>query len=94
VILHQEEKKVAELLIEEKYSEISCSDIANVLPKLIKCTNFEDGHFTHIRNYLRMEKEKLPGLMNTMILNLPYFREYDKDSVVSKFCEISDNSLK
>ena len=94
VILHQEEKRVAELLIEERFSEVSCSDIANVLPKLIKCTNFEDGHFAHIRSYLRTEKEKLPNLINTMILNLPYFREHDKESTMTKFCEISDNSLR
>jgi hypothetical protein len=27
-----------------------------VIPKLIKCANFEDGHFAHLRNYLRTEK--------------------------------------
>ncbi len=49
IILHKDEENLLHLLLEEKYQLLTCSDIATILPKLIKCSNFEDGHFMHIR---------------------------------------------
>ena len=53
IILREDEKAIVEKLVEEDYNSLSCSDIAIIVPKLIKCTNYEDGHFGHLRNYLQ-----------------------------------------
>lgn len=59
------------LLTDEEYSSLKCADVASILPKIIKSTDFEDGHFTHLRNYLLAEKEKVVGFLNKSLLNLP-----------------------
>ena len=58
----------------KRYSELTCSDIARIVPKMIKCASFEEKQFNHMRDFLISSKENLPKTMNSIILNLPYFR--------------------
>lgn len=53
---------------------LKCSSIARVVPKMLKCTSLEDQQFNHIKDFLYSEREILPKTVNSMILNLPYFR--------------------
>ena len=81
IILNENEKKIANNLLNEKYHNVNCSEIAMILPKLIKCTNFEDGHFVHIRNYLLHEKIKntyiiLFNYIESTIFQISGFRQY------------------
>lgn len=94
IILREDEIAVVQKLINEEYNEITCADIAIIVPKLIKCTNYEDGHFAHIRGYLKNEKEKLPALFDEIILNLPYFRESIKRSKEKETVDISSDLLR
>lgn len=59
------------------------------MPKLIKSTDFEDGHFTHLRNYLIAEKEKVQSVLNSVLLNLPEFRWKSADENTYLFYEIA-----
>ena len=58
--------------------------MAVILPKLKKCANFEDGHFVHLQDFISMEKENIHKIFNSTILNLPYFREYERKKLVKK----------
>jgi hypothetical protein len=51
--------------------------VAVIIPKLIKSYDYEDGHFTHLRNYLIAEKEKVATNLGLSLLNLPEFRWKD-----------------
>lgn len=73
---------------------MTCTEVAIIIPKLIKYTNFEDGHFEHLREYLKNEKEKVPSLMDSIILNLPYFRENSVKKKQNEFVEISSEWLR
>lgn len=53
---------------------MTCEEVALIVPKLIKSADFEDGHFTHLRNYLIAEKSKVQSMLNMSMLNLPEFR--------------------
>jgi hypothetical protein len=64
-------------LVEENYEEFTCEQIAVIIPKLIKSYDYEDGHFTHLRNYLIAEKEKVATNLSLSLLNLPEFRWKD-----------------
>jgi len=59
------------MLISEDYDKFTCEQVAIILPKLIKSTDYEDGHFNHLRNYLIAEKEKVTSILNSVLLNLP-----------------------
>jgi translation initiation factor 2B subunit (eIF-2B alpha/beta/delta family) len=74
LIFHEDDRRLIEMLKNEEYENFTCEEIAIIIPKLIKTTDFEDGHFTHLRNYLISEKEKVQGQLNAMLLNLPEFR--------------------
>lgn len=94
IIFSTDEKVMVEKLVNEEYNELTCSNIAIILPKLIKCANYEDGHFGHLRNYLKNEKEKVPKLFDEIILNLPYFRENIAANKEKEFVEISSEWLR
>jgi hypothetical protein len=34
------ERKFVDLLVMKRYSELSCADVARVIPKMIKCASF------------------------------------------------------
>lgn len=59
LIFHEDDKILIDKLKNEEYENMKCEEIAVIVPKLIKSTNFEDGHFIHLRNYLIAEKEKV-----------------------------------
>lgn len=48
--------------------------MAIILPKLKKCAHFEDGHFTHLQDFIAAEKLNIEKIFNSTLLNLPYFR--------------------
>ena len=81
------------MLVMKKYSTLKCADIARVVPKMIKCSSFEDKQFNHIKDFLYSERDHIPKTVNSMILNLPYFREDQTIVTVEKFTEISDELL-
>lgn len=56
LIFHEDDRRLIEMLKNEEYENFTCEQIAIILPKLIKTTDYEDGHFTHLRNYLISEK--------------------------------------
>jgi hypothetical protein len=64
--------------------------VALIIPKLIKSTDFEDGHFTHLRNYLISEKEKVQNMLNSVLLNLPEFRWKRQEDNAYVFHEIAE----
>lgn len=94
LIFHEDEQKLIRRLIDEEYQDFTCEEIAIILPKLIKSTDFEDGHFTHLRNYLIAEKEKVASVLNNVLLNLPEFRWKDPNENAYKFYEIYEETLK
>ena len=53
IVFHSDEKRIALLLINEKYQQLKCAEIATIIPKIEKIIDQENGHFLHIRNYLR-----------------------------------------
>lgn len=53
---------------------MTCSDIARIIPKMQKSASFEEKQFNHLKDYVFSEKEKIPKIINSIILNLPYFR--------------------
>jgi hypothetical protein len=67
--------------------------VATVIPKMLKCASFEEKQFNHLKDFLLSEREALNKTVNTLVLNLPYFR--DDQSVVSleKFTVISEERL-
>jgi hypothetical protein len=77
LIFQEDDRKLIELLVEEEYGQFTCEQVAVIIPKLIKSYDYEDGHFTHLRNYLLAEKEKLATNLNITLLNLPEFRWKD-----------------
>jgi hypothetical protein len=87
------ERKLAETLVSKKYNTLKCAEVARVMPKMIKCASFEDKQFNHIKDFLHAERENLPKTVNSMILNLPYFREDQTIVAVEKFTELSDEKL-
>ncbi len=91
--MHEQEKTLLTMLIEERYQELTCQDIARLVPKLEKCANLEDSVYVHIRNYVRAEKDKITDVLNSVVLNLPYFRMHDRDSQANKYIELSEESL-
>ena len=67
--------------------------MARVIPKMIKCSSFEDKQFNHIKDFLSFEREHLPKTVNSMVLNLPYFRADQTIVAVDKFTELADELL-
>jgi len=72
--MDNESREIAENLVRKRYNVLKCSSIARVVPKMLKCTSLEDQQFNHIKDFLYSEREILPKTVNSMILNLPYFR--------------------
>ena len=64
--------------------------MALIIPKLVKSTEFEDGHFMHLRNYLIAEKDKVQALLNSMLLNLPEFRWKNEEENAYVFHDIGE----
>ncbi len=40
-LLNEHERKLAELIVSKRYSELVCEDVARIIPKMIKCASFE-----------------------------------------------------
>lgn len=80
--------------MEEDYEEFTCEQIAIIIPKLIKSYDYEDGHFTHLRNYLIAEKEKVVSNLNMSLLNMPEFRWKNPTENAYRFYEIYEETLK
>lgn len=83
------ERELAEKLVSKGYNKLTCSDVALVVPKMIKCSSFEEKQFNHLKDFLYSEKENIAKTVNSMILNLPYFREDQTIVTAEKFTEIS-----
>lgn len=94
IIFLEDEQRLIQKLIDEEYEDFTCEQIAIIIPKLIKSIDFEDGHFTHLRNYLISEKEKVSSMLNSVMLNLPEFRWKNPEENVYKFYEIGEESLR
>ncbi len=74
----------------KRYSDLSCADVARVIPKMVKCASFEEKQFHHLRDFLLAERDNLPKTVNSMVLNLPYFREDQRLIAIEKYSEVSD----
>lgn len=81
------------MLVSRRYSELLCEDVAGIIPKMLKVASFEEKQFNYLKDFLLSEREGLNKTLNTLILNLPYFR--DDHSVVSleKFTVIAEERL-
>lgn len=77
------------MLKNEEYEEFTCEQIGSIIPKLARSTDYEDGHFIHLRNYLIAEKEKITGVLNSILLNLPEFRWRNPTENAYRFYEIN-----
>ena len=82
------------MLKNQDYESFTCEEIATIIPKLMKSTDLEDGHFTHLRNYLITEKEKVQSTLNALLLNLPEFRWRRSEDNVYVFNQIAEETLK
>jgi hypothetical protein len=76
--------------VNKRYSELTCSDVARIVPKMLKCASFEEKQFNHLKDFLYSERENLSKTVNSMILNLPYFRDDQTIVAIEKFSEVSD----
>lgn len=94
LIFQEDDRKLIEQLVEEDYEEFTCEQIAIIIPKLIKSYDYEDGHFTHLRNYLIAEKEKVISNLNMSLLNMPEFRWKNPAENAYRFYEIYEETLK
>jgi hypothetical protein len=67
--------------------------VASIIPKMLKCASFEEKQFNHLKDFLLSEREAVNKTVNTLVLNLPYFR--DDQSIVSleKFTIVSEEKL-
>lgn len=76
-----------------RYSELLCEDVAAIIPKMLKVASFEEKQFNYLKDFLVSEREGLNKTVNTLVLNLLYFR--DDQSVVSleKFTVIGEEKL-
>jgi hypothetical protein len=77
LIFQEDDRKLIAELVDENYDQFTCEQVAVIIPKLIKTFDYEDGHFTHLRNYLIAEKEKVTTNLALSLLNLPEFRWKD-----------------
>ena len=57
---------------------------------MLKCASFEEKQFNHLKDFLSSERECLSKTVNSMILNLPYFRDDQTIVTIEKFSEVSD----
>lgn len=90
VIFHEDDKILIKKLKDQDYNNLACSEIASIIPKLIKKANYEDGHFLHLRNYLLAEKDKVAGLLNSILLNQAELRWTNPADNINQFVEIFD----
>jgi len=50
--MNDDERKLADLLASKRYSELTCKDVALILPKMQKCASFEEKQFNHLKDFL------------------------------------------
>jgi hypothetical protein len=79
--------------VSKRYSELTCKDVALIIPKMQKCASFEEKQFNHLKDFLYNEKENVNKMVNSMILNLPYFRDDQNVVAREKFSELADDLL-
>ena len=92
-LMDEHERKLAELLVTKRYSDLTCSEVARIVPKMLKCGSFEEKQYTHLKDFLVFEEDNLKHKVNSMILNLPYFRDDQTIVATEKFSEISEEML-
>ncbi len=74
----------------KRYSDLTCAQVARIIPKIQKCASFQEKQFNHLKDFIFSEREKIPKMVGAMVLNLPYFRDNSNIVAVEKFSELSD----
>jgi len=51
--MDETERKLTDMLLNKRYSELTCSDIARIVPKILKCNSFEEKQFNHLKDFIQ-----------------------------------------